>query len=389
MVTRKIFPFLFIQFFILGIGGAIVGPLIPILADLFKVRLDIIGSVLSFNAFGILLTTVFSGIIAERFGKKNILIIGSILLIISFSIIYFSGHFVFFTMGYIIFGLSLGMILVNSTSIINDVYKSNKSKTLLRAYTGYNLGTFIMPITISIILFININWKYLFLSVALLNIVLLILMMSFKIQGFENKKNGENFKSLFVVNNKLLSNSVIILCGAISFLHYGIAGAFAAWFTTYFKSLEVPLSSSSLILSLYLFIFGSGMFLKSFLLTRLNEKKVIQYSAILAFIFLFTSFFIDQLIFKVIFILFFGFSYSAIAALTIPIGIRQNSRYSGSITSIITGFGWMGVVVFQYIAGYLTENISADSIIYISLAGLFLMVIFTNLLIYNKKFIAE
>ena len=70
MVNKRLFLFFFIQFFILGVGGATILPLIPILAEYYKVSLDIIGSALALYAFGILLSSIFSGILSERFGKK-------------------------------------------------------------------------------------------------------------------------------------------------------------------------------------------------------------------------------------------------------------------------------------------------------------------------------
>ena len=84
MIERKIFPFFFIQFIILGLAASIVGPLIPILTDYFDVSFDAIGSALSLNGFGVLMATLFSGVFSERFGKRKVLTLGSILFIISF-----------------------------------------------------------------------------------------------------------------------------------------------------------------------------------------------------------------------------------------------------------------------------------------------------------------
>jgi len=385
MISKRIFPFFFIQFFILGFGGAIVGPLIPVLADFFKVRLDVIGTILSMNAFGILLATLFSGIIAERFGKKNIFIAGCILLIGSFLSIYFLSYLVLFTTGYVIFGISLGMVQVNAISIISDFYILNKSKMLLRIMTGFSLGSFAVPGIVSMVLLKNISWKYIFLSIALLNTFLLIIMVTFKILGSEKIQEKENFKNLFIANKKLFLSPIVILCGAISFLHYGTGWAFSSWFTTYFKGQDVPVSTSSFLLSIYLFVFGMGMFLKSFVFTRFDEKKIMQYSSLLAFVFLFVSIFIKQLAVKFILILFFGFSFAAVGALALAAAIKKYKDYSGSLTSIISGYGWTGVVILQYVTGYLTEKISAGSMIYLSLAAIFLMIIFTSLLAYNKK----
>ena len=385
MIKRKVFPFFFAQYFILGLGGSIVGPLIPILSDSFKVRLDIMGSALSLNAFGIVIASIFSGIISERFGKKNIFTLGSILFIISFLGLYFSSHFIFFTISYIILGIAIGIIVVNSTSIISDASPLNISKALIKLSIGWMLGASLAPTLVSTFLFLNISWRYLFLSVVLINIILLILILSIKFEGLYNKKNGENFINLFTANRKLLSSLIIILCGIIFFLLTGLQATFGAWFTTYFKGLEVPVAFSSLILTLYLLVFGLGMFAKSFLVAKFSEKKLMLYFLILAFIFLLVSFFIDLLAFKIAFILLFSFSFSAISTICLSISIKQNARYSGSITSIIMSYGFIGVIIFQYTTGYFTENFSTDSIIYISLAALFLLIVFSSILSYYYR----
>jgi len=278
------------------------------------------------------------------------------------------------------------MVAVNSTSIISDAFHLNRSKIIIRLNTGFLLGSFIAPILVSGILFLNINWRYLFLSVALINVLLFILILSIKLEGLNNKKHKENLVSLFTTNRKLLSNLIIILCGIINFLHLGLGFTFGAWFTAYFKNLNVPVTIGSLILSLYLLTFGIGMFVKSSLLTKFNEKKIMQFSSILAFVFLFISFFLDWVTLKIIFIILFSFSFSGIAATSLSMGIKQSPRNSGSIISIINSFGFTGVIIFQYTAGYLSENFSVDSVIYIGLAALFLLAVFTSILSSCHKF---
>lgn len=380
MAGKKLFLLFFIQLFLLGLGGSIVGPLIPILSDSFNVNFDIVGSTLSLNAFGLLLASLFSGILSEKFGKKNIFTWGSILFTVSFLSLYFSSNFIYFTLSYIVFGISWGIIIVNSVSIISDTFELNRSKVIIRLNIGFLIGAFLAPILVSGILFLNINWRYIFLSVALINVLLFILILSLKLEGFDNKKSEEKFISLLSTNRKFLSNLIIVFCGIISFLHFGLGFSFGTWFTTYFKSLDVPVTIGSLILSLNLLIFSIGMFVQSSLVSKFNEKRLMQFFSILAFVFLLTSFLLDQLILKIIFILFFNFSFSGIAAISLSIGIKQSPRYSGSITSIINSFGFTGVIIFQYTAGYLSENFSVGSIFYTSLVALFLLIIFTSIL---------
>jgi MFS transporter, DHA1 family, multidrug resistance protein len=380
MNKAKIFTVFFIQLFFLGIGGSLVGPLIPIISESFKVHLDIVGSTLSLNAFGLLVASLFSGILAERFGKKKIFSLGSILFTLTFLGLYFSANYILFTLSYLAFGLSWGTIAVNSNSIISDSFTQNRSMILVRLNIGFLLGAAFAPLIVSGVLFFGISWKYIFLFLALLNAVLFILILSLKQESFNVKKSNENFISLLSNNRKFIANIIIIFCGIISFFHFGLGFSFGAWFTNYFESINVPVRISSLILSMNLFAFCAGMLLQSSLLKKYSEKKLMQFFAIIAFIFLLTSFLIDNLILKIIFIFLFNFTFSGIGTIALTLAIKVSPRYSGSINSIINSFGFTGTIIFQYIAGYLAENFAADGIFYTSLIALFIMAIFTIIL---------
>ena len=210
MAIKKIFSFFFIQLFLIGLGASIVGPLIPIVAHDFNVKLNVVGFVLSLYAFSLLMGNLLSGILSERFGGRNIFFLSNILFTISFLGIYFLKNFIFFTICYAIFGFAWGIIYVNLVSVISDVSKLNKSRTILRLNIGFNIGFLLAPILVSGVLFLNISWRYIFLSIAILNIILLVFILLFKIEGFYKVKSEENFISLLIVNRKLLSKLVII-----------------------------------------------------------------------------------------------------------------------------------------------------------------------------------
>jgi len=361
-------------------GGSLVGPLIPIISESFKVHLDIVGSTLSLNAFGLLVASLFSGILAERFGKKKIFSLGSILFTLTFLGLYFSGNYILFTLSYLAFGLSWGTIAVNSNSIVSDSFTQNRSMILVRLNIGFLLGAAFAPLIVSGVLFFDISWKYIFLFLALLNAVLFILILSLKHGSFSIKKSNENFISLLSNNRKFIANIIIIFCGIISFFHFGLGFSFGAWFTNYFESINIPVRISSLILSMNLFAFCAGMLLQSSLLKKYSEKKLMQFFAIIAFIFLLSAFLSDNIILKIIFILLFNFTFSGIGTIALTLAIKESPRYSGSINSIINSFGFAGTIIFQYIAGYLAENFAADGIFYTSLIALFIMAIFTIIL---------
>ena len=49
------------------------------------------------------------------------------------------------------------------------------------------------------------------------------------------------------------------------------------------------------------------------------------------------------------------------------------------------GYGWIGVVIFQYTTGYLTEKFLGESLIYIGLVALFLLIVFAGILNFYYK----
>jgi MFS family permease len=213
--------------------------------------------------------------------------------------------------------------------------------------------------------------------------------LSLKPEGLHNVKHEDDLRRLLSTNRKLLSNLTIILCGIINFLHLGAGFTFGSWLTTYFKNLNIPVIVGSLILCLYSLSFAVGMFIKSFLFSRFSEKKIMQISMILAFVTLTIFFFADTLILKTILIVLFALSFSGIAAAAMSLGIHQNPRNSGSIISIINSFGFLGVVIFQYTAGYLAENFSVNSVIYICIGALFISIIPVSVLNYSHRFIRK
>src|SRR4030066_186938 len=132
----------------------------------------------------------------------------------------------------------------------------------------YSLGAAFAPLIVSVILFLNIDWKYIFLSLALANVILFILILFYKHESLSAKKSKEELLSFFSVYRKFLSSIIIIFCAIISFLHFGLGFSFGAWFTTYFESINVPINISSLILSLNLFVFCGGMLVQSSLVNN-------------------------------------------------------------------------------------------------------------------------
>ncbi len=382
--ATKIF---FFQNFRLGISLAILGPIIPIISKYFSVGLDKIGIAIAVNAFFILIASIVTGNLSGIYDKKTIIITGNILTLISFTGIFFSYEFIYFLVSYSVFGIGVGMIFTTTDSVICDLFKEASGKKLLINAVGSISGIATTTFILSGLLYLNLDWKYLFLFVAITDIPLLFFLGRLNLEKSICKETRgiEKIKNIVFINRKILKNAIIISCGIIMFLYSGLSNGFSSWFTTYYMTLNIPVKMSSIFLGSYQISIICGMFLKRTLLNRINIGKILFTCSILSFIFLVSSVFIPNLILKTLSICLFGISFGGINSLMVSISISVSYEYSSYISSLIQGFSWSGVILFQYLTGFFSEYFTLSSTIYINSIAVFLLLVSVNLLIYIKK----
>lgn len=360
----------------------------PVLSEHFEVKLNLLGFTSSLNALGILIVSIFSGILSEKFGKERLFVVGNVIFIFSFLGLFFSNAYILFSIFYLIFGFSWGIVYINSVSIINDFYRNNKTGIIILLNLGWMLGCLVGPLLVSGILHFNLNWKYLFIITIIINIVLLSIIFSSKIINYSNEGES-NFSNILKVNKKFFKNKVNIYCGIIVLLQFGIGNIFQTWLTTYLSKFNIMLQNSSLILSIYMLFFCLGMIFKSFLSNKINERKIILLFSISSFVFLSFSLVVQQTLIKIIFIFLFGFSISAISTTALSISIKNNIQFSSLTTSMMNSFGYFGIVIFQYSVTSLMSKFSPDYLLFFSLAALFLLIIFAMFLYVYKNSVSS
>lgn len=385
-VRNRAFKLFFINYIILGISQSLFGPLIPILSRDFKTGLNLIGLSLSVNALGLLVSGIFSGNLAEIFGKKEVTAVGCILVVSSLVGVFLSYHFLYFIISYFVFGVGLGTFQVNVSSIVCDFFKEDKSKRLVQLGAAFFTGVLVGPLLVSLVLNLAINWRNLFLLAALLNIPTLILFCLLNIKEQVRKKDEKAVRNVFNINKEILSSPYFILCGIIAFLHTGLVFSFQFWFTTYFTGLKIPVKISSLFLSIYLLSNIIGMLSKNVFLKKLDEKKLLFICSILGFVFLLSSTFADNLVLKIIFIFLFGYNIIGLFEMTLSLSVKVKPDYTGSISTLIFSFAYIAMIIFHYTIGYFSEKLSVESVMYIDLITFFLLVISISFLNFYPKF---
>jgi MFS family permease len=380
-VKRGILVFSFMQRLLMNTGINIIGPIIPLIAFELKVGLDYMGAVISIGAVALLITSVGAGFLLELFGFKRIILGGVLLYILGCAGLLFSYSFITFAISYVFLQLGTGIISVATISLVGVRYFKDKSKNILMSNIGLTIGSVIAPLLVSLVISIDMKWQLLFMYIAIPQFLLVLLFIFLKVP--KKSSAPKSMRNLLRINKIVASHPYIILCCIVAFLYISTMQTFYTWFTSYFSSMDVKLGASSLILAIYATATLTGMFLKNHLVKYIEDKKLLIASISLSFIFLLSGFLIQNMIAKIILIFLFGVNVAGNFSLTFSLGLNIGSQFSNIVSSLLHTFSNLGVIIFQYLSGYLSEHFSKNSVLYIDLTLLVILIIIIAIM--NKR----
>jgi len=381
---NKLLIYAFFQIMFLAIARSIIGPLIPLIAIELNVGLDFIGSAIALSVFALFFVSITTGNLIEIVGLKKVLFIGLGINFTGSILLFFADTFSIFILAYFLMELGLGMLVIGNLSIAGNFYPTRKAASLLKINFGNTLAFIISPLLVSLILYIDIDWRYYYIAHLIPLTVLAITLSRIDIPW--HIKIDTNLKSLFSANKKIISNPAFILCGIIIFFYVSVMNTFFVWFTSYFTSLKIELNISSLFLAIYGTAIFLGMLLRNKLFKHFKKKRLLFFSFIISFFLLTGVLFTENLIAKNVLIFLFGISIAGNFTITFSLSAELFPKYTNSASGLTVAFANLGIMVFQYVSGFMSEYYSRNSVLYINISILFILIIATAFLNYNKKF---
>ncbi len=255
---------------------------------------------------------------------------------------------------------------------------------MIKLALGNGIAVIVAPLLASLILFLDLEWRNIYIYLLIPQLIIFILLFFLKIPVAVNK--NESVRSLFGVTKKILVNPYFIICAVILILYSTVKDTFFTWFTSYFTFQNIEVSMSSLILAGFGITTFAGMIIKNVLIRRFKERRVLLYGVIISFISIIGIIFVDNLIIKIIMIFLFGFGLAATFTITFSLGIEVSKKYAGSVSGLLMACAYPGVIIFQYLSGYLLENLSKNSVLVIDAVLIFLLLISVVMLNYRKAY---
>jgi MFS family permease len=380
----KILIYAFFQVMILAIARGIIAPLIPLISVELGVGLDYIGSTIALSIFALFFVSLTTGNLIELIGLKNVLFIGLGTNFIGTVLIFFSSTFPIFILAYFLMELGVGMLVIGNLSIVGTFYPRTKTSSLIKVNFGNTTAFIISPLLVSLILYIGIGWRYYYIIHPIFLIILALILWRMDIPRHIRVETG--LRKLFAANKRIITNPAFILCGMIILFYVSVMNTFYVWFTSYFTSIDIGINMSSLFLSIYGLAIFLGMILRNKLIRHFKKKRLLLFSFIISFLLLIGVLFTGNLIVKNILIFLFGISFAGNFTITFSISSGLFPKYTNSASGITVAFANLGMMIFQYVSGYMSEYVSKNSVLYINITLLMVLVILSLFLNYYKKF---
>ncbi len=374
---------LYLIFFVFGIATSSIDPIVPIISQELKIGYDLIGYILFAGFFFLIIANITSGRLGDVANTKYILVGGLVLIMLGsviFGTIITVALFITIT---ILIRSGYGAIDVSTYTYVSQLFLKDKSAIFVKLNLLWYVGCVIGPAFISLALHLGFNPRLNFLFIGLMFFVLAILFFKLAPGSTQHKKESGKESFISAINYPIVIVSAIIL-----FFYAGSIFGLSTWLTTYFLTFDVQVFMGSVILSLYWIFSIIGLVITTKLLKTTNEITILTIGFILGVASMAVVLLCPVVIIKVVFLLIQAAALSGVFPLVKSIPVSENPKASGTIVGFVLTVQGSGVMVFQPILGVVAENFGGNFIAYVILAGLFIGMLLTFLLLYllNRKY---
>jgi MFS transporter, FHS family, L-fucose permease len=265
----------FLMFMMFAMSTDAVGVIIPEVMKQFNLSLTSAGLMHYTPMIAIAFSGILLGFLADKIGRKRTIIIGLALYAINSYLFIAGNSFAFFLNLMIVAGIAIGIFKTGALALIGDISKSTVEHTsTMNTVEGFfGVGAIIGPFIVSYFLSVGVDWKFLYVVVGTLCVVLIIMSLLIKYPAtLKTTKEPVNLKSALalVKDPYALGFSIAI------FLYVAVECAIYVWMPTLisgYKGGIVFLTTYAL--SIFFVLRAAGRFLGSWLMAKFNWAVVL------------------------------------------------------------------------------------------------------------------
>ncbi|MBL8079397.1 MAG: MFS transporter [Anaerolineales bacterium] len=334
----------FLAFFLFGFTDNLKGPTLPAMLTELKINYGTGGNIFFGEYFGFLIATMITGIIADKFGLKSVLVFAGICLAIGVSGYSTFQNTVLLSLSLFIIGLGLGAFELGPNAIIVEIHKERKGLFLNLMAVLHGLGSLIAPLFAGWLFTLSISWHVVYRWDLVLIAVFLGIALVLRFPKSEEKTQID-FRNIpkfaFKGNLPLFYLAIGLYVAA----EIGVA----SWLVTYLQEIrETPIITSNQYLSLFFALLMIGRLIGGFFVQRLGYVRSILFAALGSVICLAVGTFTSLVIFLPLTGFFFSIVFPTITA-AVSDEATQNAN---TILGTLFTFAGVGGVIGPWLIGW-------------------------------------
>jgi fucose permease len=152
----------FLSFFVFGFTDNLKGPTLPAMLAELHISYGTGGNIFFGQYLGFLIATLITGILADRFGLKNIILLAGVFLVIGVSGYSFFQSAILLSGSLFVIGFGLGAIELGPNAIIVSLHKERKGLYLNLMAVLHGLGALIAPLFAGWLLSLSVSWRVIY-----------------------------------------------------------------------------------------------------------------------------------------------------------------------------------------------------------------------------------
>jgi fucose permease len=264
----------FFMFMMFAMTTDSVGVIIPEVIKEFRLSMTVAGAFHYASMSGIAFAGILLGYLADKFGRKNTIILGLILFAASSYLFAVGRSFLFFLALLLVSGIAIGIFKTGALALIGDITTSTTEHTsIMNAVEGFfAVGAILGPALVAHLLAVGTSWKWLYIIAATLCVVLIIAASYVRYPQTITTSEPVNLKRTF----GMMKNPYALGFSAAIFLYVAVESAVYVWMPTLLASDRAPATVvTAYAISIFFVLRAAGRFVGSWVLLRLNWAAVV------------------------------------------------------------------------------------------------------------------
>lgn len=351
-----------LAFYFLAISMIVAGALLPEWMETFQVPASRAGRLFFMYYLTYVITTILSGFLCDKVGKKPVLVMSQLFLAGGFLLVASARSFSFLEWGMLTMGVGGGFCEAPLTSLLSQIFSGDEGYALNLSQISFGLGATTGPFLSGFLVGHDFSWRVMYLIPGLVSFCLAYLLGKenhfFSTAATDPDDGKRSFADLWRKWGRFLILSFLAMI-----FYVGAEIGSSSWMSTYLvKELGSNIYWGGVAMAAFWGMVTLGRFLFAFLSRRFYYRSLLAFSAGLSLFFLVILLFTTRVEVAILAFGGIGLGYSAIWPLIVAVVARRVGSYQATAIGMVVAAGGMGALVFPYLMGVVGDLWGLSSI---------------------------